>query len=130
MLEKAPLRTNGKTVLLADDDPTVRSLTRAILEMSGYLVIEAEDGEDAVQKFMTHKDRIVLLVLDVVMPKKNGKETYAEIRKMKPGIKVLFISGYTYDIIRRDEIIEDGISLVSKPFSSNELLSTVQSLVN
>ncbi|MGE5894045.1 MAG: response regulator [bacterium] len=130
MQEKVSFRTDGKTVLLADDDPTVRSLTRTILEMSGYLVIEAEDGEDAVQKFMTHRDRIVLLVLDVVMPKKNGKETYAEIRKMNPGIKVLFISGYTYDIIRRDGIIEDGLSLVSKPFSSNELLSTVQSLVN
>lgn len=130
MQEKVSFRTDGKTVLLADDDPTVRGLTRTILEMSGYLVIEAEDGEDAVQKFMTHRDRIVLLVLDVVMPKKNGKETYAEIRKMNPGIKVLFISGYTYDIIRRDGIIEDGLSLVSKPFSSNELLSTVQSLVN
>ncbi|MBI5749612.1 MAG: PAS domain S-box protein [Nitrospinae bacterium] len=81
-----------ETVLVAEDDRAVRKLTRSILERFGYKVIMVEDGEDAIEKFMENKEEIQLLLLDVIMPKKNGKEVYEEIKKINPGIKTLFLS--------------------------------------
>ena len=66
----------------------------------GYTVITASDGQDAVAKFMENKDRIQLLLFDIIMPKKNGREAYEEIKKMKPDIPVLFASGYSPDMLR------------------------------
>ena len=80
------LSGKAEAILLAEDEPAVRDSIRKILEEFGYKVIDAEDGEDAVEKFAEHKDEIELLILDVVMPRKNGKETFEEIRKLKPGI--------------------------------------------
>lgn len=80
--ESAVLRRGTETVLLAEDDETVKKLIRTMLEGFGYKVIEAADGEDAVNKFIENRDNIRLLILDVVMPKKNGKEVYEEIRKV------------------------------------------------
>jgi PAS domain S-box-containing protein len=77
----------NETVLLAEDDSEVRKITRNILEGSGYRVIEALDGEDAVNKFMLNKDEIQLLLFDVIMPKKSGKDAYEEVKKIVPGVK-------------------------------------------
>ncbi|HDH53706.1 MAG TPA: PAS domain S-box protein, partial [Nitrospirae bacterium] len=87
------LTGKAEAILLAEDEPAVRDSISKILEEFGYKVIEAEDGEDAVEKFTDNKDEIQLLILDIVMPRKNGKETFEEIRKLKPEIKVLFTSG-------------------------------------
>ena len=91
--EAAP-RGGTETILVAEDDDATRNLNRQILEAYGYSVIEAFDGEDAVAKFKKHRERINLLFLDSIMPKKNGKEVYEEIISIKPGLKVLFTSGY------------------------------------
>ncbi len=90
---------NAETILIAEDNEEVRVLTKNVLEEYGYRVIEAVDGEDAVNKFIDDKDRIRLVMIDVIMPKKSGKEAVNEIRKAKPDVKVLFASGYTADII-------------------------------
>ena len=104
-----------ETVLLAEDDESVRMLIKEVLERSGYEVIEAIDGEDAVRKFMENEEKIQIFLTDVVMPKKNGKEVYEEIIKTKPDIKALFISGYASDVIHKQGIIEEGINFISKP---------------
>jgi len=84
--------TGGKErILVAEDNPDVRAFMRAILTTYGYTVIEARDGEDAVEQFKTNKS-IDLLILDSVMPGKNGREAYNEIRVVDPAVKVLFTS--------------------------------------
>ncbi len=123
------LSGKAEAILLAEDEPAVRDSIRKILEEFGYKVIDAEDGEDAVEKFAEHKDEIELLILDVVMPRKNGKETFEEIRKLKPGIKVLFTSGYTADIIQRRKILKEDVIFISKPILPNKFLAKIREVL-
>lgn len=129
VFEMAVPRSGSETVLLAEDDPTVRALTKSLLEESGYLVIESVDGADAVEKFRLNEESIQLLILDVMMPRKNGKETYNEIKKIQPGIKALFMSGYTDDILSSTGIIEENLNFISKPFTQNLLLQKTREIL-
>jgi PAS domain S-box-containing protein len=130
--DAVPLPTKGgtETILLAEDDPMVRSLTKEILTMSGYTVIEAFDGEDAVKKFTEQKDAVALVIVDVVMPKKNGKEVYEEVRKTNPGIKVIFTSGYTGDVVIEKGVRDDTVDFIRKPLLPNELLMKVRAVLD
>ncbi len=119
------------TILVAEDYEFVRELDRSVLEEAGYEVIEAKDGMDAVEKFMENRDKVKFLLLDVVMPKKSGREVYEEIRRVKPDIKVLFISGHSQEIVRKKGIFtEQGVNLVSKPVSPRELLVKVREILD
>jgi CheY-like chemotaxis protein len=120
----------GETVLLAEDDNQVRSLTRTVLEDFGYQVIEAEDGDEAVRKFREHGDKVDLLVLDIVMPKKNGKEAYLAISDLRPGIKAIFTSGYTADIIQSKGILDTGMEFILKPISPTLFLQKVREVLD
>ena len=113
----------NKTILLADDDVSVRSLIKTLLERAGYRVIEAFDGQDAVEKFVENHEEIHLLVLDIVMPRKSGKDAYDDISKLKPGIKALFVSGYAGDSITHTDIL-------AKPFNARVLLSRLTGMLN
>ena len=119
-----------ETILLAEDDPMVRSLARHTLEEAGYTVVEAATGEEAVTGFAAAPDRIQLLVLDVVMPHKNGKEAFNEARKIRPGVKALFISGYTGEIIHKKGILHVGLDFIPKPVSPAELLFKVREVLD
>lgn len=121
---------NNETILLAEDDFAVRVLAKHLLVKYGYNVIEAVDGEDAVVKFHENKDSVQVLLLDVIMPKKNGKQVYDEIRAIWPDIKAIFISGYTYDIINKENILEEGLNFVSKPLQPYELLRRIKEVVS
>ncbi len=118
------------TVLLAEDDPEVREIVRMVLERAGYRVIEAVDGEDAIVKFTGHKGGIRLLVSDLIMPKKNGKEAYEAIRKTAPDMKVLFITGYDDDVIGKIGIREGKFDYLVKPVSPVELLRKVREVLD
>ena len=124
--EAAPPRGGTETILLAEDDTDARRLVKIMLEEYGYKVIEAVDGEDAVNKFNGSMDKINLLVFDIVMPRKSGKDAYEEIRKIRPGVKVIFISGYTGEIIHREGIIGENLDFISKPFIAAEFLRKVR----
>ena len=113
------------TILLAEDDTDVRNLSRWALEEFGYEVIEASDGLEAIRKFTENRDKIQLLLLDVVMPHKNGAEVFDEIRKLKPDIKVLFMSGYPADLLRKEDVLEEGSHFIAKPISPKNLLREV-----
>jgi CheY-like chemotaxis protein len=119
-----------ETILIAEDDPDVRSLTSHILGAYGYAIIETKDGEDAIRAFNMNKDAIDLLILDVVMPKKNGKEVFEEMRKTNPAIKVLFVSGYTRDAAIDMGIESEIIDFVAKPLMVNELATKVRAMLD
>ncbi len=120
----------AETILFAEDNGDIRKMACDILGLSGYTVIEAADGADAVEKFKKHADRIDLLVFDVVMPVMNGKEAYQEIRAMKKDIKALFMSGYTNDVIFEKGILKGTVDYVSKPLTPRQFLYKVREVLN
>jgi PAS domain S-box-containing protein len=117
-------------ILLAEDEATVRELHRMILEGAGYRVIEAVDGEDALEKFMEHMAEVDIIATDVIMPKIDGNSLYREIREIRPDMKVLFMSGYTKDIILERGILEDEFNYTAKPVKSFELLTSVREILD
>jgi PAS domain S-box-containing protein len=126
-----PLPSGIETILLCEDDVDVRHAANEVLTGSGYTVIESVDGEDAIDKFSKQGDKSIhLLITDVIMPRKNGKELYEEIKKLQPDIKVLFISGYTADQITRKGVLEAGLDFISKPFLSHDFLSKVREVLD
>jgi PAS domain S-box-containing protein len=124
--EPLEARRGTETVLLAEDDDSVRNLIITLLTEAGYTVISSSDGEQAVEAFLKNKDRIRLLILDLIMPKKNGKEVYEAMRKIRPDIKVLFMSGYAADIFEKKDIPEEGLNLLLKPISPTLFLNRVR----
>ncbi len=123
--QPAPLG-RGETILLAEDDPQVRKVTRMYLQEFGYKVIEAENGEEAAKRFVENKDTIAIVLLDVIMPVKNGRDAYEEIKKLGPDVKAIFMSGYTDDVISRKGILEEGFDFVSKPINPATLMRKIR----
>jgi PAS domain S-box-containing protein len=115
-----------ETILVAEDDEAIRWLAKDMLEEFGYTVILAENGEDALNKFGENRDKIQLLLLDVIMPKKSGKETYEEIKRMNPEIKAIFLSGHAADLHHKKGILEEGLNVIIKPFAVTALLDKVR----
>ena len=125
-----PVKRGDEAVLVAEDDASLRKLATIVLESFGYTVIAAVDGEDAIAKFMENRERIGIVMLDAIMPKKNGKEVAEAIRKVSPGIKILFASGYTLDMIKEDELVEASSGFIQKPFSPKDLLIKVREILD
>jgi CheY-like chemotaxis protein len=120
----------SETILVAEDDAVLRELTATILQSRGYSVITAVDGNDAVEKFQENKDRVRLVILDGIMPKKNGRQASDEILSMQPSVKALFLSGYAADVVSKEGLLEKGVNFVSKPVAPAELLRTVRKLLD
>jgi PAS domain S-box-containing protein len=125
-----PVRGGNETILLAEDDHDVRSSTREILEKFGYAVIEAVNGEEAINRFIEHNAVIQFVLLDMVMPKKGGKEAYEEIRRINPHVKVLFSSGYTEDAKIIKGIPGRGYDVIQKPVHPYLLLKKIRSILD
>lgn len=125
-IEDIPLIGGSETILIVEDDMSIRNVSRIIFENFGYKVIEAADGEEAIGKFIDNKDAIELVLLDVVMPKKSGKEVFEEISKIKPETKILFMSGYPLDIIDSKGLYREGVEFIQKPASPGELLRKIR----
>jgi len=124
-----PVRGGNETILIAEDSTSVRGLIKALLTEHGYTVIEAVDGEDAIRRF-TEVEKIDLVILDTVMPKKNGREAYDEIIRLKPDSKALFMSGYTRDIILNKGVEEGKFEFIQKPASPYVLLKKVRQMLD
>ncbi len=131
-LESTPpdVRTGTETILIAEDDEDVRRLNRELLEECGYRVLEAASGVDALDVFLENIDAIDLLLLDVIMPRMNGREVYDEIRKIRPGTKALFTSGYTGDILGGAAGIDQEFDFLAKPLSPDVLLAKVRDILD
>jgi PAS domain S-box-containing protein len=119
-----------ETLLIAEDELFVRTLLDSVLTGFGYTVILAENGQDAVEKFAQHRDSVKLLLLDMIMPCMNGQEALQEIRRMQPGIKAFYLSGYTADFIKSRGVNEEGIELISKPFQPLDLLRKIRNVLD
>ncbi|MBI5635003.1 MAG: response regulator [Nitrospirae bacterium] len=120
----------NETILVAEDDETLRKLTETVLSQFGYAVILAEDGDDAIEKFKTHNDVIRLVILDMIMPGKSGREAYDSMKVLKPDIRALFASGYTADIIQKRGMIDPQVDFVTKPLSPIDLLRKVREILD
>ncbi|OGW46350.1 MAG: hypothetical protein A2078_01645, partial [Nitrospirae bacterium GWC2_57_9] len=118
----APLPGGNETVLLVEDEAVVRRLLKLVLEYAGYAVVEAADGEEGFARFLEHQGVIRLVLTDVIMPKKNGRELYESISAVRPGIKALFMSGYSAEIMQSRGIPDQGTHYLPKPVAPDTLL--------
>ncbi|HOJ67514.1 MAG TPA: response regulator, partial [Candidatus Hydrogenedentes bacterium] len=119
-------------VLIAEDEPVVREWTRSILESSGFSVVAASNGEEALLQFQENADKIILALLDVVMPRRNGVDVARQISAVRPDLPVIFMTGHDFGILE-GQGAEDGQSsmpqrmvTIQKPFRGGELLQKVR----
>ncbi len=124
------IRGGSETILLAEDEAVVREIHKSILEEFGYRVIEALDGEDALNKFSIDKEHFDLLVLDVIMPKMNGKEVCEEIRKSQPDMRAIFMSGHPRDLIQKQGVLKDEEHFLAKPATPQNLLKKIRTVLD
>ena len=126
--EALPARRDGTTILLAEDDAIMRRLTRKLLEEHGFKVIEAADGRAALDAIAANHTRIDLTLTDVVMKRMNGPELVLHLMDSHPEMKVLYMSGYTGELVA-DQGLQNGIRLLEKPFTRAALLKTIDEVL-
>jgi PAS domain S-box-containing protein len=119
-----------ETILLVEDEANLRYLARQYLEKQGYRVIEAADGAVAMQIAVAHEGIIHLLLTDVIMPGMNGRELAQRISEIRPNVKVLYMSGYTENVIGQDGTLDAGVRLLQKPFNLRDLKSKVREVLD
>ena len=124
-----PPRPHLRTVLLAEDDDAVRAFVQAALEQSGYAVAAAPDGRAAGELFAAEPDRFDLVLTDVVMPHAIGPELAARVRRLRPGVPVLFMSGFPGGFGVAPDALSPGERLLAKPFSVATLVATISELL-
>jgi two-component system, cell cycle sensor histidine kinase and response regulator CckA len=122
-------RSQGETVLLVEDEPMILDVSREMLEQLGYAVLTAGTPDDALRLAKTHTDAISLLITDVVMPDINGRDLAELICNIKPGMKNLFISGYTADVIAHHGVLNADVHFLQKPFSIKQLAVKVREVL-
>jgi PAS domain S-box-containing protein len=120
----------GETILVVEDEPAMREVTRRILCRNGYRVITAVNGRDAVEVAAKHAEDIDVLLTDVVMPQMLGKEAAERIRELRPGVKVLFMSGYTQGLLDSQGVVAEGVNLIEKPFTEKTLLAKLREVIS
>jgi len=127
---RGAMASGTETVLLAEDEDAVRALTRQILELCGYAILEARNGTEALQVAEAYRGKIDLLITDVVMPQTSGRELAERLSEMYPGLKVLFVSGYTDDAVVRHGILAAEVEFLQKPFSPAVLARKVREILD
>ena len=115
-----------ETVLIVEDEEMIRKLASEIIELNGYNVLCARNGDEALQLAGENPSKIDLLLTDVIMPGMNGKELHQQIQKICPGIRVIFTSGYTDNVITHHGVLDEGVNFLPKPFSGHSLLSKIR----
>jgi CheY-like chemotaxis protein len=119
-----------ETVLLVEDEPGVRALAAQALRNAGYTVLEAADGAAAVRAADGHPGPVHLLVTDVVMPGDNGRAVADRLRQSRPGLRVLYVSGYTDDTVVHHGVQQAGVEFLQKPFTPSVLAQRVRAVLD
>ncbi len=123
---ETPVAQGGETVLVVDDEEAVRTVARRVLEDAGYHVMTAADGDEGVDIFRRHGERVALVLLDMTMPRLSGRETLKELRRVRESVTVVLSSGYSEEVAR-DQFADQPISgFLQKPYAPNKLLAKVQ----
>jgi CheY-like chemotaxis protein len=123
------LRGGKETILLAEDEEAIRALAERVLTGFGYTVLAARNGEEAIEIFRQNKE-IDLAVLDVVMPRKGGKEAFDEMHKANPNLKVIYMSGYSADAIHDSYVLIPGTPILQKPFGPAVLARKIREVLD
>ncbi|MGA2359091.1 MAG: PAS domain S-box protein [Terriglobales bacterium] len=124
-LEIVAPKRQGTTILLVEDDEIMRSLTRQVLQEHGYTVFDADDGKSALEWVESHPGQIDLLLTDVVMRRMSGPELVERLSASHPNLQVIYMSGYTGELIAEREVLKRGVTLLEKPFTRTALLNTI-----
>ena len=119
-----------ETILVVEDESNLRYLVRQFLEKQGYRVLQAEDGAAAMQIVVAHEGVINLLLTDVIMPGMNGRELAQRVAELRPNVKILYMSGYTENVIGRNGTLDAGVRLLQKPFTLRDLKNTVREVLD
>jgi CheY-like chemotaxis protein len=119
-----------ETILVVEDEDDLRQITARILTRAGYQVLAASGGTPAIHFAQTHPGPIHLLLTDVIMPKMMGNEVAAHVRQHRPDIPVLYMSGYAEPVLTENGTLPDGVTIVEKPFTSQELLHRVHTFLH
>jgi hypothetical protein len=128
-VERTPATGAGETVLILEDEPAMREVTRRILSRNGYNVFAAASGREAIEIVASYPGDIDVLLTDVIMPHMLGQEAAERIRALRPGVKVLFMSGHTHGLLDTQGVVEAGINLLEKPFTGASLLTTLGQVI-
>jgi len=118
--------SRGETVLVVEDEPSILIVEKTMLEELGYRVLAAGTADEALKLASEHAGRLRLVVTDVVMPKMNGRELATRLQSLYPDIKILFMSGYTADVIAHRGVLDQGVNFIQKPFSMGSLAVKVR----
>jgi PAS domain S-box-containing protein len=129
-IEHRAVEPGTETVLLVEDEANLRYLARQYLEKQGYKVIEAADGAVAMQIAVAHEGVIHLLLTDVIMPGMNGRELAQRISEIRPNVKILYMSGYTENVVGHNGMLDAGVRLLQKPFNLRDLKSKVREVLD
>ena len=120
----------SETVLIVEDDGSLRKFAQKVLKQKGYKVLEAENGEDALRVSEEHEGSIHLMITDVVMPMMSGKETAERMQPLYLQMKVIYMSGYTTDVIVHQGVLASGLNFLEKPFTPEELALKVRKVLD
>ena len=121
-----PVAHGNETILLVEDEPTILEMTTTMLRRLGYTVLAASTPGEAIRLAADFTDQIHLLATDVIMPEMNGRDLAEQLKESQPGMKCLFMSGYTADIIARQGMLVEGVCFIQKPFSKKDLAAKVR----
>ena len=125
-----PPRGHGQTVLVVEDEPAMREVTRRILDRSGYHVVAAASGHEALDVLASQLEHIDVLLTDVIMPHMQGKELADKIRILQPAAQVVFMSGYTQGLLGAQGVLGPGVHLIEKPFTESTLLTELHEVLS
>lgn len=129
--EEPQKATGGQEmIMIAEDNEMVRRLAVRVLKQAGYSIVEAKNGDEAIEAFTRDPGSFDLLLLDVIMPGKSGFEVYEEVRKLRADVRALFSSGYSSDAIHTDYVLNPDIQLIEKPYSPNSLLARIRQILD
>jgi CheY-like chemotaxis protein len=124
-----PAVRGDETILVVEDEPSVRAITVKILKQLGYVALATASGAEALEMSKAYRGTIALLLTDVVMPKMNGRQLADELARTRPDMKVLYVSGYPEGVASENGIVDPNVAYLAKPFSRDALAKTIRGVL-